>query len=448
MILSDIETIFAPFFFLLCKYRFKGMTREDIENYQLKKARAIVKHAVKYSEYYRKLFKNHDLNDVWSLPKTNKKVMMENLTEFNTVNLTKKEILKFCLEVEKNRDFSKRLKGMSIGMSSGTSGNKGVEITTPREEKYLKAALFARFPFPKKEKLNIAFILRVSSPAFNINSFGNKLTYVSQLNPIEKIISELEEINPNIISAPSSMLEILAKEHEKGNLKIKPKILVSYAEILYPKTKKELERVFRCNIHQIYKCTEGAIAISCKKGNLHINEDLVAVQTLNSDGTSTEPGTPCYKMIITDLHKTSQPIIRYELNDIITISKKPCSCGSHFRVIEKIQGRSDDLFWGKRNDNGKPQFIFPDYISRAIITASDDIEDYQAVQKDFDKVLIRIIQKAGSIKTSLTEKIINNINSVFASYACLEPTVEIKFEKPIANSNSGKLIRIFREFKI
>jgi putative adenylate-forming enzyme len=448
MIFSDLETSFISLFLFSCKYRFKKMTREDIEKYQLKKARAIVKHAVKYSEYYRKLFKNHDLNDVWSLPTTNKKVMMENLTEFNTVNLTKKEILNFCLDVEKSRDFSKRLKGISIGMSSGTSGNKGVEITTPREEKYLKAALFARFPFPKKEKLNIAFILRVSSPAFNINSFGNKLTYVSQLNSVEEIISELEKINPNMISAPPSMLEILAKEYGKGNFKIKPKVLVSYAEILYPETKEHLERVFRCKIHQIYKCTEGAIAISCEKGSLHINEDLVAVQTFDSDGTLTEPGSPCHKMIITDLHKTSQPIIRYELNDIITISKNPCSCGSHFRVIEKIQGRSDDLFWGIRSDNGKLQFIFPDYISRAIITASDDIEDYQAVQKDFDKVLIRIIKKAGSMKTSLTKKIINNINSVFASYSCSEPTVDIKFEKPITNRNSGKLIRIFREFKI
>lgn len=448
MIFSDLETSLIPLFFFSCKKRFKKMKRGDIVEYQLKKARAIVKYAVKYSEYYRKLFRSHDLNDVWSLPTTNKKVMMENLTKFNTVGLTKKEILKFCLEVEKSRDFSKRLRGMSVGMSSGTSGNKGVEITTPREEKYLKAVLFARFPFPNKEKLNIAFILRVSSPAFNINSFGNKLTYVSQLNSIEEIISELEKINPNIISAPSSMLEILAKEYEKGNLKIKPKIIVSYAEILYPETKKHLERVFRCNIHQIYKCTEGAIAISCEKGNLHINEDLVAVQTFNSDGTLTEHGRPCHKMIITDLHKTSQPIIRYELNDIITISKKSCSCGSHFRVIEKIQGRSDDLFWGKQSVNGRPQFIFPDYISRAIITASDGVEDYQVIQKGFDKVLIRIVRKTGSEKAKIMEKIRNNINSVFASYACIEPTIEIKFEKPVAHSNSGKLIRVFREFKI
>jgi putative adenylate-forming enzyme len=448
MIYSDPETNLFPLFYFACKYRFKKFARKDMEMYQLKKARAMVGYAVKHSKYYKHLFKDHDLNDVWSLPTTNKKMMMDSLADFNTVGLSKEDILNFCLEVEKSRDFSRRLKGLSIGMSSGTSGNKGIEITTPREENYLRAALFARFPFPEKEKLNLAFILRVSSPAFNINTFGHKLTYISQLNSIEEIINQLEKINPNIISAPPSMLKILAHELEKGSLRIKPKALVSYAEILYPETRDYLKKVFNCRINEIYKCTEGPIAISCKNENLHINEDLVAVQTFNSDGSPTEPGKPCYKMIITDLHKTSQPIIRYELNDVITISKEPCSCGSHFRVIENIQGRSDDIFWVKRKDNKSLQFIFPDYISRAIITASDDIEEYQAIQKDFDNILVRIVAKPGSNITELENKIQDNINKVFDLYNCYRPNVVIVFEKPVVNVNSGKLIRIYREFKI
>jgi putative adenylate-forming enzyme len=448
MIFSVIETNFAPLFYFTCKYRFNHASRKDIENYQLKKARKVAKYAVKNSKYYRNLYRGRDLNDVWSLPTTNKKVMMENLTDFNTAGLTKKEILDFCLEVEKSRDFSRRLKGISIGMSSGTSGNKGVEITTPREERYLKAALFSRFNFPKKEKVNLAFILRVSSPAFNLNLFGHKLTYVSQLNSIGNIVQQLEKIGPNVVSAPPSMLEILAKELTERRLRIRPQMLISYAEILYPETKKYLKDIFGCPISEIYKCTEGAIAISCKNGNLHINEDLVAVQLLNFDGTPTKPGEPSHKMIVTDLHKTSQPIIRYELNDIITVSQKPCGCGSHFRVIEKIEGRSDDLFWGKRKGTEENQFIFPDYIRRAIITASDKVEDYQAIQKNFDEVLVRIDPKPKSEKFELIKKIEDNIKEVFSSYKCENPKIQVVFEKPSANEHSGKLIRIHREFKI
>ena len=69
-------------------------------------------------------------------------------------------------------------------MSSGTSGNKGIVITTKREENYLKAMYASRLVLPIGEKINCAFILRVSTPAFNYNQSGNKLTYVNHLQPI------------------------------------------------------------------------------------------------------------------------------------------------------------------------------------------------------------------------------------------------------------------------
>jgi putative adenylate-forming enzyme len=377
----------------------------------------------------------------------NKKIMMDNLTDCNTVGLSRDEIIDFCLEVEKTRDFTKRLYGLNIGMSSGTSGNKGIEIVTKEEEQYMKSALFARFDFPKKAKMNLAFILRVSAPAFSLDRSGHKLTYVSQLDAIENINRQLEKINPNIISAPPSMLKLLANEYKNGNLSVSPKRLISYAEVLYPDVKKYLEEVFNCPVHQIYKCTEGPIGISCKYGSLHINEDLVAIQTLDDNGNPVPPGQPCKKLIITDLHKRALPVIRYELNDIITISREKCSCGSEFRVIEDIKGRTDDLFWGIRKDNNKKHFIFQDYISRMIITTSDDIEDFQAIQKDYLHVVLRIALKEGSDKYSVSGKLITGLKEIFSRYNCFEPEVEVIFGEPQPNQYSNKLIRVICEIR-
>ena len=61
------------------------------------------------------------------------------------------------------------------------------------------------------------------------------------------------------------------------------------------------------------------------------NEDLIAVELLDGDGRPTPPGVPSRRMLVTDLHKTSQPIVRYALNDIVTIRPEPCACGSSFR---------------------------------------------------------------------------------------------------------------------
>ena len=446
---DDLETKYFLVFYFLCKLRFRNFNKSDIKKYQNKRVKKITEYAVNHSKFYKEHFSGYDLNNFASLPTINKKIMMNNLTDFNTVGLSKDEILNFCLEVEKTRNFSKRLKGLNIGMSSGTSGNKGVEIVTPREENYMKAALFARFGFPKNEKINLAFILRVSAPAFNLDKFGHKLTYISQLNSISEINKQLKEIYPNVVSGPPSMLKLIAKEVENGRLLINPKRLISYSEILYPDVKEYLIKVFKCPVHQIYKCTEGPIAISCKYGQLHINEDLVLIETLNNDGTITSPGQPCQKLIVTDLHKKSQPIIRYELNDIITISPEKCKCGSCFRVIENIQGRADDLFWAKNIKTDEWQYIFPDYISRAIISASEDIDEYQAIQSAPDDVLVRIQLKNGIDRNQFNSRaVMENIYNVFSGYNCKQPEISIVFEKPEFNRNSDKLIRIHRKFSI
>lgn len=128
-------------------------------------------------------------------------MLMDNLTDWNTVGLTKEEILDFCLTVERTRDFSRRLRGLAVGMSSGTSGNKGVEIATRREENLLRAYILAKFPRPAG-KINMAFILRVSSPAFNIDTFGHRLTYISQLSPMDEMRKKLETLQPNVVAAP------------------------------------------------------------------------------------------------------------------------------------------------------------------------------------------------------------------------------------------------------
>jgi putative adenylate-forming enzyme len=434
-------------FYLLCKYRFRNWNSDKIKKYQESRIRNRVRFVLSGSDFYREHYAGIDTSDIWNLPVTNKKMMMENLSRFNTLGLDKNELLEFCLNTEKTRDFTKRLKGATVGMSSGTSGNKGVEIITKSEENLLRALFFARFDFPEKEKINLAFILRVTSPALSLKKFGHKLTYIDQLDSLDNILKKLNNLQPNIISAPPSMLKILAKEKETGRLRVNPIKLVSYAEVLYPDVKDYLKKIFQCEIREIYKCSEGAIGITCRYGNLHINEDIVAVQLINNDGSTTAPGNPCHKLIITDLHKGSLPIIRYELNDILTLSINKCKCGSSFRVIEKIHGRSDDLCWGIRKTDNSRQFIYQDYISRTIISVSDDIEEFQAIQKDYNHMILRIKLRPMVESTDIQEKLIQSIRKVFSDYNCNEPRVEVIFGEPLRNINSGKLSRVICEIK-
>ena len=72
-----------------------------------------VRFVMRKSEFYRSHYSGCDTSDIWNLPVTNKKLMMENLGTFNTLGLDKQEIMDFCVNAEKTRDFSKRLRGVT-----------------------------------------------------------------------------------------------------------------------------------------------------------------------------------------------------------------------------------------------------------------------------------------------------------------------------------------------
>ena len=84
--------------------------------------------------------------------------------------------------------------------------------------------------------------------------------------------------------------------------------------------------------------------------------------------------------------RTTQPIVRYELNDIIH-EKNDCPCGAI--GIEKIEGRSDDILVFNSLDDSQIK-IFPDFFRKAIIMASKSINDYTLVQSSMNELRLFI----------------------------------------------------------
>ena len=88
--------------------------------------------------------------------------------------------------------------------------------------------------------------------------------------------------------------------------------------------------------------------------------------------------------------RKTQPIIRYRLNDILIEKKTPCSCGSPFLALERIDGRCDDIFIGISEVDHSEIFIFPDFIRRAILFASNEIQEFKVIQHSVDKIEIKL----------------------------------------------------------
>ena len=394
--------------FVKVRYFSKWTSRDKLLKYQEEQVEKHLKFLKENSPY----LKTHQITDDFTM---NKAFMMENFDELNTLGVKKDEAMEIALNSEKTRNFSQKYKDISVGLSSGTSGHRGMFITTPEEQGTWAGTILAKM-LPKNDIFGhkIAFFLRADNDLYKtINSFLISLEYFDTFKDIDEHIERLNKYLPTMIVAPPSLLLVLAKNIEEGKLKVSPKRLISVAEILEKADEEYIKKQFNLKIiHQIYQATEGFLACTCEYGHLHLNEDLIKFEKQYIDEKRFYP-------IITDFRRTSQPFVKYYLNDILVENTEPCQCGSVLQRIEKIEGRSDDIF-KFTNKFGKEIVVFPDFIRRTILFV-ENIREYQVFQVS-DKLLEVAIL---NISNEQKELVKNEFNKLFTSLNI--ENIEIKF---------------------
>jgi putative adenylate-forming enzyme len=369
-------------YFLLQRHLYHA-TAKEIKRYQQKRFLHLLALVRNKSPYYRERYGGlsiRGLDDLPLLPPINKQEMMSHFDELNTCGLRLQDVMPYAVEKERNRDYlGYYLNQYVIGLSSGTSGNKGLYVTPRALTKRLPSVFLARGGIPLSLlPFRILFLLRVFSQGFSdIRAPLIHLSYLSTMTPVEEILDALRKERINILMAPPSLIRVLLPAAHLIQTRLKR--IVCYAEVLEKEEKERFMRAFQCPVVEIYQASEGQIASSCRHGNLHINEDLVLVELLDADGRPvTEPGITAARMLVTNLVNEAQPLIRYEMNDLVVLDT-PCPCGSCFRTVRQILGRRDDVLW-LTDTAGKPRHVFPDLVSRWIITTTDDIREFRVTQ--------------------------------------------------------------------
>ena len=356
-----------------------------------------LRRALKKSPYYRQMLNTS--NDLSNAPLMNKIMFMHHFNEINTVGLDLKQSMEVAIKAETTRNFSPMINKISVGLSTGTSGNRGLFVVSIRERAIWVATILDRVIGFSLRKRKVAFFLRANNNLYN--SSQSKLlqfTFFDIFMPMDAHLKALEKLQPNIIVAQPSVLSIIAEAIQQQTLLLSPQKIISVAEVLTPEDKKYFEGVFKQPIHQVYQCTEGFLAATCKEGTLHFNEDYLIIEKhyLNAEKTKFHP-------IITDLLRTSQPVIRYELNDIITI-QNGCKCGSRMLAIASIEGRSDDMLVFT-NDQHQEIKLFPDWFRKTIVLSDENISDYCLIQTNL-KMLELYIKSKNSLSYDLASKAI------------------------------------------
>lgn len=407
--------------YIQARWRWYCLRGQALQEYQERRARKIVTYALKHSPFYREYWAGYDPH-VWrSLPVIDKYMMMENFDRFTTCGVKRADAMEVALKAERSRDFEPQLHGLTVGLSSGTSGHRGLFLANTWEQSAWAGTILARalHRLPLKP-VRIAFFLRSNSNLYEQVGTGLiRFRYFDLMMPLEQAVASLNEFQPDIVIGPPSLLGFLAEAQEQKRLSIYPERLISVAEVLEIQDKERLQKIFQVPVHQIYQCTEGLLAVSCARGSLHIQEDIVVLQF------EPVPGDERRVMpIVTDLWRQTQPIIRYRLNDILQLADKPCACGSPFRVIESIEGRSDDLFYFETL-TGERRPFFPDTIRRMILLASAQIVDYQVYQDGDGAMQIYLAIVPEVCFADIAEAVQGSVSETLAHYACRPAHVQI-----------------------
>ncbi|MEE8392669.1 MAG: hypothetical protein V3S14_17970 [Anaerolineae bacterium] len=157
---------------------------------------------------------------------------------------------------------------------------------------------------------------------------------------------------------------------------------------------------------------------------IHIFEDITLIEIVDENNQPVPDGTPGHKYLLTNLYNYTQPLIRYEVSDMISRSPRLCSCGRAFGLIEGIGGRSEDILYLKGSD-GRTVPV-PPLFFEICIEAFPEVAEFRTVhQPDLIRLSIVPIDGAdvGELEASLTDSLRTGLNSLGA----VAPTIVIEF---------------------
>ena len=372
--------------FYYCRLRM-GMrfrTREQLLHHQQKQLAYLLRFVGRDSPFYAA----RTLRTLADAPIINKAVMMEHFDTINTAGIRKDEALALAMRAERTRDFAPSLRGLSVGMSSGTSGHRGLFVVSRNEMAMHVAAMIARaLPGNPITAHRIALFLRSDNNLYQSSNVAlTRLAYFDLQRPFSELATALQQFRPTVLVAPATVLRQLAHEAEREKLCIRPCRIIAVAEVLEPQDAAHIGRAFGQTVHQIYECTEGFLGTTCRHGVMHLNEDLVHFEReyLDADRTRFVP-------IVTDLYRTTQPHIRYRLDDVLVLRRDPCPCGSVLTALEAIEGRCDDVLYFRHRDRSEELVpVYADLIRRAVLLGCRKADDYQVVQRSIDEVEVSL----------------------------------------------------------
>ena len=207
--------------------------------------------------------------------------------------------------------------------------------------------------------------------------------------------------------------------------------------------RRRIEKLLGVKAYNSFGMTEmngPGVAFECKQQDgMHLWEDNYIVEIVDPDTLEPVPDGEYGEMVLTTLDRTMMPILRYRTRDLTRIIPGKCACGRTHRRIDRIKGRTDDMFIIK-GVNVFPMQVekilaqFPMLGSNYLITLDTvDDNDIMTVEVELDDMRTDVYPEL--------QKITRNIQRTLKDEILLTPKIKLVNKGSIPTSE-GKAVRV------
>jgi phenylacetate-CoA ligase len=388
--------------------------RAKLEELQHRRLADLLDWVTQKSPFYREYRSTHRLGPPYSLqdfPILDKKNYMKHFDEIVTdPRLRLSQLQEHMAHVSGDEYY---LGEYRVLTTAGSSGHKTVVVFNRKEWSIQEAAsmriaaMMGVVPFSMRRPT----IVTIGSPSPLHDSYRLPLSMdiglyryhvLPATAPIEDLVQRLNSLQPHMLRGFPSMLGLLVTEQLQGRLHINPRIIAGGGEPLPSELRKQLQAAWQSSVFDIYGTQEGLRAMECNPGQgMHIFEDLGFIEVVDEDNRPVPDGTLGHKILFTSLFGFTQPVIRYEISDMMVLAPEPCPCGQPFRRILAINGRNDDVLYFQGRA-GRQVAVHPVHFWN-VLESFADIQQYQVVHES-DGICLRLMFEEGNGKVARSVK--------------------------------------------
>jgi phenylacetate-coenzyme A ligase PaaK-like adenylate-forming protein len=427
------------------------LERASLERLQRDRLTALVRWAAERSPLYRERYRGLDLRgpvEIGALPTVDKPALMDAFDDWVTDRRLRRADVEAALpDIQAG---ALHLDEYRVCATGGTSGRRGLFLYS-RSEWVQATAAFLRHTAlvgtaPRLPRRRIAVVTTVS-PLHMSARFGatmdvglHRVLRLDARRPLGEIVAGLQEFQPDSLNGYPSVLALVAEEQRAGRLRIAPSVIATTSEVRTPEMEARMVAAWGVAPFNVYASTEcGVTAVDCPEHRgLHVFEDYVVVENVDAHGRPVPDGQPGERLLVTNLWNRTQPLIRYELSDIVALDAAPCPCGRTLRRIVALDGRGDDVLVLPARGGGTVP-VHPLTV-RSPFAADEDVRQYQIVF-DGRTLVVRLVPQPGTDAAGVAERVRRELATKLAAAGAEPPPIRVELVEALGRDGgpSGKL---------